>query len=50
MTPEEQKQQAEDLACLNRILAFVKKEGFTGGDILKAIKENIEYVKNGGTL
>lgn len=47
---EDEKQQASDLASLLRILDFVKKEGFTGGDIIDAIKKNIEYVNEGGRL
>ncbi len=44
------KQQQDDLDCLQRIKALLKKEGFTGGKILAAVNEQIEYVKKGGVL
>lgn len=39
-----------DMAALDRIENLVRKEGFTGGEILDAIKKQREYVRNGGTL
>jgi hypothetical protein len=45
-----QKINEEDLDCLLRIRRNVVAEGFTGGPILKAIDEQIKYVKEGGNL
>ena len=39
-----------DMAALNRIEAAIKREGFTGGALLDAVKTQKEYVRNGGTL
>lgn len=47
---EDDAQREEDLACLQRIKQKIKDEGFTGGPLLKAVNDQIEYVKNGGML
>ncbi len=46
-----EKERAEELASLERIKAFVIKEGFTrDSDLVRLIHEEMEYVKRGGSL